>query len=212
MTAPLDSIIDVSSQKLPPVALVREWDLPEADRTALTSWGLPVVGQMRPQFQVESAPVIEPNVASDLERVLISPEQRLYKLVQWGSDSQQQQIGAVAGTGRVLVTIPKPLTAADVPIALRENFRDAYRPAVRFLNSSVRQFAEVAWRWRVAVHLLVELEDDEPHFTRPTEELEAHDRRIDACRDIVLGNIERIDSQVRADDPDSLWRAVVTFN
>jgi hypothetical protein len=165
---------------------------------------------MRPRFQDEPVPVLVPNVAGERERSLISPEQRLYKLIHWGRDDWQWRIGAVAGTGRVLMLRPKPMTAADVPLALREHYQDLYRPAVCFLSSSVRQFAETAWRWRAALPVLLDLYRQEPHYTRPQEELNAHFERMVACWEIVLGHIERIDTAVRADDPGSLWRSVVT--
>ena len=86
MTAPLDpvagAVAGAGDQVRPAEALVRQWNIPESDRLALITWGLPGhrQGGMRPRFQEEAAPTLVPNVAGPLERRLISSEQRLYKL------------------------------------------------------------------------------------------------------------------------------------
>jgi hypothetical protein len=209
MTAPLESVVDIDVQKLAPRELVEEWDLPTADRVALARWGLPELPLMYPRFQRESAPVLVPNVAGERERSLISSEQRLYKLIDWGRDELQLRIGAVNGTGAVLAVRPRPITVADIPLALREPYKDLYKPAVVFIDSSVSQFVEVLWRWNGARRIFLDLWEEEPHYTRPEAERIGFYERVGECRGIVLDHIKRIDDKVRTDDPECLWTSIV---
>lgn len=86
MTAPLDSIVDVDAQVLPPSRAMHEWRLPEGDLSALSRWGLPGDGLETPHFQTESEPVLVPNVAGPAESRLITREDRLYRLGRWADD------------------------------------------------------------------------------------------------------------------------------
>jgi hypothetical protein len=208
MTAPLDSIIDVDVQVLPSARAMREWRLPEGDLMALSTWGLPRGALRTPDFQVESEPVLVPNVAGPMESRLITREDRLYRLGRWGANDLTPWMGAVADDGRVLAIREKPMTAQDVHPDLREYYRDLYHPAVDFINSSAAQLVEICWRWHVAVPILVSLE--EPPVSAPTEVHEAFHDRVEACERIVLEHIERIDNHIPADDPSSFWGQAVT--
>lgn len=208
MTAALDTVITADAQARPLPAAVKDWELPESDQHALITWGLPADGLMTPDFQTQPDPLLVPNVARPHERRLISSSERLYRLGRWGSHDLTPWMGAVAGDGRVLAIREKPLTAEDLHPDLREHYRGLYKPAVDFINSSVAQFIEVAWRWRAAIEVLGDLKEPDPLAS--LEEWKAYFTRIEACERIVLAHIERIDSQVRTDDLGSLWKAVVT--
>ncbi|MBB4909283.1 SUKH-4 family immunity protein [Actinophytocola algeriensis] len=208
MTAPLDSIVDGDVRVLPPALAVRKWRLPEGDLRALAEWGLPRDVLMTPRSQVESEPVLVPNVAGPVESRLITPEDRLYRLGRWGGHDRTPWMGAVAGDGRVLAIRDRPMTAQDLHPALREVHRDLYHPAVDFINSSVAQLVEISWRWRAALRILRTLEP--PPGAAPPDAHEAFDNRVSAAERIVLKHIEEIDSHVRLDDPASLWVQVVT--
>ena len=194
----------------PPEDSVRQWDLPESDRRALLRWGLPHDAHMRPLFQEGAAPVLVPNLAGERERQVASPGERLYTLVHWGEEALQLRIGTVAGTGRVLKIQPKPTTVDDFHPDLRESNAGFYDPSVEFFSSSVVQFVETSWRCHVALGIAFELWQDPPEPDRPWEEREAWFSRLQACERIILEQVERIDSHVRADDTDTLWSTVVT--
>lgn len=192
---------------------MEQWDLPEGDRVALVSWGLPADKLMRPDVQQESSPVLVPNVAGERERRLISADQRLYKLIDWSSGPMERWIGAVAGTGGVLTIRPAPMTVDDLHPQMRPYHPGFYAPAVNFLNSSVAQFIDVSWRWRAAREVLSTLPEPDPRLfasrTEAKEAFDAHVATVKRCEWIILDHIERIDSRVRAEDPDSLWREIV---
>jgi len=207
MTAPLDTVVGTDSER-PPTTVVQRWDLPEADRMALVRWGLPTDQLMKPEFQPATEPLLVPNVAGEQERRLISPEQRLYDLGQWGTHDLTPRVGAVAGDGRVLGVRAAPLTADDFPAQLREHYKGFYSPAVLFINSSVAQFVEVTWRWRAAIELLNDLQ--EPPYTNPDTAFNSFVARVKACRRMVLTLVEAIDGAVRADEPDSCWGDTIT--
>jgi len=116
----------------------------------------------------------------------------------------------VAGTGRVLKIQPRPTTADDLPLALREAHSGLYHPSVEFFNSSVAQFVETSWRCHVARGIAFELWRDTPEYDRPQEEQEVWFSRLRDCERIMLEHIERIDGHVRADDSGALWTTVVT--
>lgn len=212
MTAPLEEICVAGQVVRPPEDLVRRWDLPESDRQALLRRGLPQDRHRRPLYQAGADPELVPNLAGERERQVASPGDRLYTLVHWGREELQLRIGAVAGTGRVLMIRPKPFTVDDLPLILRESNAGLYNPSVMFFNSSVAQFVEVCWRWHVAGEIAVELWRDPhpPKNDRPWEEHEAWFSRLHDCERIVLEHIERIDARVRADDTGTLWTEEVT--
>lgn len=210
MTAPLERIVASDQRKRPPVAAVEGWDLPEKDRFALTEWGLPTDVIMKPEFQDATEPQLVPNVAGEHERRLITADQRLYRLGWWGSHDLTPKMGAVAADGRVLGILDAPVTAADLHPDLREVYADLYQPAVTFINSSIAQLVELAWRWRSAVVIFRDLHREEPHYSRPEEEHRAHFARIEACERIVLAEVAAIDPAIDADDPDALWVELIT--
>ena len=205
MSASIDSLVDVDYQKMPLPEAVAGWDLPRDALDALIRWGLPVVPGLSPFFQGESEPVLIPNLAGELERSVASPGQRLYRLASRGREALRISIGAVAGTGAVLQVRPRPVTIDDVAPSLRESVGHVYHPAVSFVGSSVTKFVELAWRWRAAREILVELADDEPDHTRPDEEFEAHGRLIRECQRLVVDYIGQIDDSVLVHDPHSFW-------
>jgi len=106
LSAPTDTLIDTDRQ-VTADRIIEQRDLPETDREALRRWGLPASPLFTPRFQTDAHPVLKPNTASDVERRLIHPEQRLYALGHWASDATQVS-GAVAGDGRVLHLRPAP--------------------------------------------------------------------------------------------------------
>jgi hypothetical protein len=148
----------VSGERVcPPETLMREWDLSESDRRALVEWGLPLDSQERPDIQEESGPVLVPNVAGERELRLVSPDQRLYRLINMSVGPVKEWIGAVAGEGRVLMIRPAPVTVNDLAPQLRPYHPGYYSPAVDFVNSSVAQFVEITWRWHAAREVLLAL-------------------------------------------------------
>ncbi|GAB2844543.1 hypothetical protein GCM10027176_55320 [Actinoallomurus bryophytorum] len=210
MVAPLERIVAPDQRKRPPAAAVERWEIPEKDRLALAEWGLPTDLIMKPEFQHATEPLLVPNVAAEQERRLIAADQRLYHLGWWGSHDLTPKMGAVAGDGRVLGIRDAPVTAADLHPDLREVYADLYQPAVMFLNSSMAQLVELAWRWRSAVAIFRDLHLQEPHHSRPEEEQHAHFARIKACERVVLAEVAAIDPAIDADDPDALWVEVIT--
>lgn len=93
--------------------------------------------------------------------------------------------------------------------ALREVYRDLYHPSVDFINSSITQLVQISWRWRAAIPILLEL--TEPSGPCSEGEINAYFARREACEQIVLAGIERIDPAIRADDAArTLWGEVVT--
>jgi hypothetical protein len=208
MTAPLEEILATGQAARPPEDLVRQWDLPEPDRQALLRWGLPQDSDLTPLFQAGADPALVPNVAGERERQVASPGDRAYTLVHWGLD--ELRVGAVAGTGRVLVVRPKPFTVDDLPLGLQEFYAGLYHPAMEFFNSSVAQFVETSWRCHTAMGIAAELWQDPPAYDRPRDEHEAWFSRLHDCERIILEHIERIDGRVRADDTSTPWTAVVT--
>jgi hypothetical protein len=118
-------------------------------------------------FQAGADPALVANLAGARERQVASPGERLYTLVHWGREQLRLRIGAAGGTGRVLKIQPKPTTADDLPLALREAYAGLYHPSAEFFNSSVAQFAETSWRWQAARRVASELRQDAPDYTRP---------------------------------------------
>ncbi|GLW93207.1 SUKH-4 family immunity protein [Actinokineospora globicatena] len=208
MTASLESVVDVEHQVLPPARVVREWRLPEGDLSALVRWGLPRGEPGEFDFQVESEPVLVPNVSGPRESRLITPEDRLYSLGRWGSSDLAPYIGAVENDGRILAIRDKPLTAQDVHPDLREHYRDLYRPSVDLINSSMARLVEISWRWLAARDIVLSV--DEPTARSSAEAVVEYFDRIGAYQRLILDHIERIDDQVRADDPESYWGQTVT--
>ncbi|GAA3043967.1 SUKH-4 family immunity protein [Actinokineospora globicatena] len=214
MTASLESVVDVEHQVLPPARVVREWRLPEGDLSALAKWGLPPVALGVLDFQVESEPVLVPNVAGPVESRLITPEDRLYRVGRLGSDDSSAFVGAVDNDGRIMAIHDKPLTAQDMHPDLREHYRDLYRPSVYLINSSMAHLVEISWRWLATLDIFSSLEfaaraslEDADEYLGSVDEYYA---RMASYQRLVLEHIERIDDQVRADDPESYWGQTVT--
>ncbi|MFB4314889.1 SUKH-4 family immunity protein [Actinomadura sp. 21ATH] len=210
LAAPIGDIVSREHQALPPAAAIREWDVPPADRQALSRWGLPVDLLMTPDFQTVSEPVLTPNVAGDIEGRLITADQRLYRLGRWGSHELTPIMGAVAGTGRVLGLRKAPLTTEDLHPDLRDHYAGYYGPSVIFINSTVSCLVELAWRWRAAVRLLRELDEQEPVDARSLEEYEAHFDRIQRCERAVIRAAAIIDPAIDPDDPGNTWVELIT--
>ncbi|MGI5225537.1 SUKH-4 family immunity protein [Actinoallomurus sp. CA-142502] len=210
MAAPLARIVAPDRRVRPPGTVVDRWKVPEEDRSALAEWGLPTDLVMRPEFQHATEPLLVPNVAGEHERRLIADDQRLYHLGWWGAHDRTPKMGAVAGDGRVLAVRDAPVTAADVHPDLRRVYTDLYQPAVAFLNSSIARLVELAWRWRSAVAILREFHLQEPHYSRPEEEHDAHLARVEAGERIVLARAAEIDPAIDPDDPRALWVALIT--
>jgi len=55
----------------------------------------------------------------------------------------------------------------------------------------------------------MELDDNEPDYTRPDEESEAHARLFWECQRIAVDNIARIDDSVPVHDRQSFWMSMV---
>ncbi|WP_369191892.1 SUKH-4 family immunity protein [Streptomyces sp. R08] len=209
MEAPLDTLIASEHRSRPTRATVDSWRLPESDCRELAELGLPDDQFLTPVFQTDVEPALVPNVAGPRERELATANDRLYELGRWGSHDLTPKIGAVENDGRVLAIRPTPFTAADVHPALREVYRDLYHPAVDFINSSIVQLVQISWRWRAAIPILLEL--TEPSGPCSEEEINSYFARREACEQIVLTGIERIDPAIRADDAArTLWGEVVT--
>ena len=212
LAAPLATLVD-DTHRVPVDARIARWDLPPSDLHALRDWGLPDGPLFRPGLHSESAPVPVPTVVGDGARRLIAPEQRLYLLGSYGSDlvidgeHMTMRVGAVVGSGQVLGIRSRPLTVADMPPALRAYYADSYTPtpAVRFFNSSVAAFVEVAWRWRAAVSVL-------GRYPCPEEvdELAAWFDRHNACLQQVLAGMVRIDQALADPHLASLWVTTIT--
>ncbi|GAA3388764.1 SUKH-4 family immunity protein [Cryptosporangium minutisporangium] len=137
--------------------VVERWDLPESDRSALLTWGLPVGPALRPAPQPGALPTLRPTVAGERERQLVSGDEQLYLLGIDGTDTDPElmvQVGAIAGTGRVMGISARPMTADDLAPGLRPFKPDLYYPAVSHYNGSVSAFVEVAWRWYAADRLI----------------------------------------------------------
>lgn len=200
LAAPLATLVDGVYQVLAD-SRINQWDLPPSDRHALQVWGLLKGPLFRPGHQAESAPVLVPNVAGEQERRLIAPNQRLYLLGSYGreqvinGEDLTLRVGAVAGSGRVLAICSRPLPAEDIPQALRAVYANFSAPAVRFLNSSVAAFVEVAWRWSAAVGVF-------RRYPCPDglDEIDAWFAQFETCRQQVLAGMVRIDPALA--DPD----------
>ncbi|MET7729157.1 SUKH-4 family immunity protein [Streptomyces mirabilis] len=209
MAVPLDTLIESEHRSRPSGETVYSWRLPEADCRELAERGLPDDQLLTPLFQSDAEPTLVPNVAGPRERKLATPADRLYDLGRWGSHDLTPKIGVVENDGRVLAIRPAPVTAADVHPALREVYRDLYHPAVDFINSSIAQLVQISWRWRAAIPILLEI--TEPSSSCSEEEINAYFDRREACEQIVLVGIQRIDPAIRADDASrTLWGEVVT--
>lgn len=178
------------------------------DLLALAAYGLPDDVVMTPSFQTDAEPTLVPNLAGPRERELAGANDRFYDLGLWGSHDLTPRVGAARGDGRVLALRSAPLTAADIAPALREYHADLYHPAVDFISSSVARFVDLSWRWRAALPLFTEL--TEPPLGCPQVEFDACLARCDACEEIVLRGIERVDPGLRDNAPHTFWGQLVT--
>jgi hypothetical protein len=82
---------------------------------------------------------------------------------------------------------------------------------VRFFNSSLAAFVEVAWRWRAAVEVLrryPDLKVDDLEAWK--DELDAYYARQEAVRQQVLAGTVRIDSALADPQLDSIWIETIT--
>lgn len=208
LEAPLATLVVVGN-RVPVGSIIDQWDLPQSDLHALRDWGLPEGPLFRPSIQVESAPVLVPNIAGERERRLIDPNQRLYLLGSYGSEVVMSdgenltiRVGVVAGSGRVLGVRTRPLMVEDIHPQLRERHPDLYHPSVRFFNSSVAAFVEVAWRWYAAVKVL---RRDAAPDSRSWDEFEAWLDQQEACLHQFLTGMVRIDNALADQQLESIW-------
>lgn len=199
------------------------WNLPERDRAALRAWGMPSDMPMAADPQLGVEPELTPTIASDQERRLLTADRRLYRLGRWGRHPLAPMIGALAGDGTVFGLKEAPLTTADLPPVMQDRYPDLYNPAVTYLNSSVAQFLEVAWRWRAASRILREVTETEPPFpgtrvalTERGEDADAiHAAYLEQCEQVwertdvdiaaVLAAMAEIDNLTGPDGRESLW-------
>ncbi|MFI0445577.1 SUKH-4 family immunity protein [Actinomadura sp. 6N118] len=216
-----DQMLAVSEASLssliqPPVqvragSVTDQWLLPESDRLALQTWGLPEGPLLRPTPQAEPQPTLAPNIAGDLERRLPSADQRLYLLGVYGAyfdPSTAIRVGAVAGTGQVMGIRERPVTTADIHEQLRPYHPGLYHPAVCYFNSSVAAFVEVAWRWRAAVEVIRAHPGPPP--TAPLEEHEQHAAELErSCADF-LARMTVLDPTLGDSEAGSLWVETIT--
>jgi SUKH-4 immunity protein len=143
LSASLDTLVVPDIQVRADPAQVVSWDLPDADRHALTRWGLP--------------------------RLV---DTRFVPIALWGSPSKVSHdgppvyplgelpnllIGAVVGTGQVL--------GLRSEIVLPPVFQ-ATLPPVVYVNSSVILFVEWTWRWFWAHRALVAMPSDDATHAR----------------------------------------------
>jgi hypothetical protein len=207
--APLSTLIEPAVQIQ--VGAVNEWRLPEPDRRALHTYGLPDGPMLRPRPQEVPEPVLVPNVAGERERRLIAPNQRLYLLGVCGTDHDPEltiRVGAVAETGQVLGIRARPVTTADIHIQLREVYPDLYHPSVCYFNASIAAFVEVAWRWRAAVELIRSHKG--PHYSAPYEEHERHHAEVQECCEMFLARMTELDPTLSDENLESVWIETIT--
>lgn len=210
LTAPLATLVD-DHHRVPVDSRIARWDLPPADLHTLRTWGLPDGPLFRPGLQSGSAPVLVPLITGEGERRLIAPDQRLYLLGAYGSElvvdgeKVTMRVGAVGGSGRVLGIRPRPLPVDDLPPQLQTYYAMLYQPAVRFFNSSVAAFVEVAWRWRAAVEVLGRYPCPEGE-----DELAAWFARRDTCRQQILAGMVRIDPALADPHLAAMWVTTIT--
>ncbi|MFP3965127.1 SUKH-4 family immunity protein [Actinomadura fulvescens] len=208
--APLSSLIQPLVQ-VRAGSVTDHWLLPESDRLALRTWGLPEGPLLRPTPQAGPQPTLAPNIAGELERRLLSEKQRLYLLGIYGADFDPGtaiRIGAVAGTGQVMGIRERPVSTADVHEQLRPYYPNLYHPAVCYFNSSVAAFVEVAWRWRAAVELI--RAHPGPGFPAPLKEHEQHAAELErSCTDF-LARMTVLDPTLGDSAAGSLWLETIT--
>lgn len=202
---PLPSVIEPLAQ-VRVGAIVDRWDLPEPDRAALRTFGLPRGPLLRPMPQADAEPTLTPNIAGEAERRVARADQRLYLLGIYGAkgvDSLAIRVGAVAGTGQVMGLRDRSITTDDVAEPLRFRYPDVNLPAVWHFNASVTAFVEVAWRWRAAVELL--RAHPEPQYTAPEEEYKQYYAEIQRACDAFLDGLTSLDPTLGDPNVKSLW-------
>lgn len=133
LSGPVDALIDPDVRVRWPADRVSGWDLPAADRDALTGWGLPSPPDSSLPLTPDGADSRAPDGTT------------LYAL----ATMFNLTIGAAAGDGRVLGV----RDVTDRPAAL-----GGAVPKVVYVNASVALFAECAWRVYQAGEVLVELD------------------------------------------------------
>ncbi|HEX5145239.1 MAG TPA: SUKH-4 family immunity protein [Mycobacterium sp.] len=205
VAVPLETLVDTQSQ-VRVEAVIDLWDLPESDRQVLRAHGLPGGPLLHPSPQADARPALMPNVAGELERRLISADQRLYRLGSYGTDLVAEftiHVGAVAGTGQVLGIRRSPVTTEDFAEPLRPYYPDLYHPAVHYFNASVAAFVEIAWRWHAAVELL--RRHAEPHYSAPVDEHEAHRAEQERALGAFLAAMTALDPTLDHNGITSLW-------
>ncbi|MET7988328.1 SUKH-4 family immunity protein [Streptomyces sp. NPDC005281] len=190
--------------------IVLKWDLPARDLEAVRQWGLPKLRLFTPTHPVAAEPTLDPNLAGDHERRLVSRGQRLYELGFWGSRRDSCVVGVVPGDGRVLCLLPAPITVEDLPPALRPFHEGLHKPATSFFSSSLAQYLETAWRWHAALAILRSV--TEPAINGLQEEFDSHYDLLYGCVDLILDAVRRIDPAVAAQEPHATWVELIRAN
>jgi hypothetical protein len=133
--------LTVSNQSSPGRSLLaREWHLPEDDRDALVRWGIPTFDDDGSRPPVQLVGEVQESVTPEInERDVVAYRLGTY----WG-----RKIGALTGSG----------TIVGVP-------QDASRNVSK-INSAVRFFVEIAWRWKCAREILLITDDYEKLYSR----------------------------------------------
>jgi hypothetical protein len=207
--APLPSVIEPQVQ-VRFDATVDQWDLPEPDRVALRRFGPPRLWWLCPMPQADVEPTLIPNLAGEPERRIATADQKLYLLAVFGrqdADGVAAQVGAVAGTGRVMNLRRRPITTGDIIEPLRFLYPDIYKPAVCHFNTSVTAFVETAWRWRAAGEVL--RTHPEPHYLAPHEEQERYFEEIQQAREAFLDGLTALDPTLGDPNLASLWVEII---
>lgn len=210
LDAPLASLVEPDVRVLAG-AIIDEWDLPDADREALRTYGLPRGSSLEPAPQDVAAPLLRPNVAGDRERRFIAADERLYRLGTYGADydaSLTIRVGAVAGSGRVLGIRARPLTVADLHPQLRPYHPGLYLPAVCYFNASLAAFVEVAWRWYAAVEVFRQYREPDPVERR--DEIARYHAEVARTTALIAERVILIDPSLADRDLDSAWVEEIT--
>lgn len=132
--APLESLITPDQQSSKPSPSIESWNLPDRDKQALESWGLPIIDAGLSFAQISLWGDVQDTAAPEFD-AHGSRGYRLGRFWQW-------TIVAADGVGVVLGVQQEP----DVRTA--------------FINSDVASFVEISWRWHFVRRLLVELDAD----------------------------------------------------
>lgn len=132
--ASLDELVAAhSSVAAPAPEVARSWDIPPGDRDSLRRWGLPVMSTN------PKSVAFKPDMQDALSPELVWEELAVYRLGSY----HYRHVGAVRGSG-IVVGIPQ-----DRP----------YPYGYVWLNGSVTAFTDIAWRFTLALPILLQWEE-----------------------------------------------------